>query len=46
MSAITYNQPASQMTIDTLAASLLGLTVLSIPSQPGVTWVHAVALEP
>lgn len=27
-------------------ASLLGLTVLSIPSQPGVTWVHAVALEP
>jgi len=27
-------------------ASLLGLTVLSIPAQPGVTWVHAVALEP
>lgn len=27
-------------------ASLLGLTVLSIPSQPGVTWVHAIALEP
>lgn len=27
-------------------ASLLGLTVLSVPSQPGVTWVHAVALEP
>jgi len=26
--------------------SLIGLTVLSIPSQPGVTWVHAVALEP
>lgn len=28
------------------AASLLGLTVLSIPSQPGVTWVHVIALEP
>lgn len=27
-------------------ASLLGLTVLSIPSQPGVTWVHVIALEP
>ena len=27
-------------------ASLLGLTVLSIPSRPGVMWVHAVALEP
>lgn len=27
-------------------AALLGLTVLSVPSQPGVTWVHAVALEP
>lgn len=27
-------------------ASLLGLTVLSVPSQPGITWVHAVALEP
>lgn len=27
-------------------ASLLGLTVLSLPAQPGVTWVHAVALEP
>lgn len=27
-------------------ASLLGLTVLSVPSQPGATWVHAVALEP
>jgi len=27
-------------------ASLIGLTVLSVPSQPGVTWVHAVALEP
>lgn len=27
-------------------ASLLGLTVLSIPSQPGATVVHAVALEP
>lgn len=26
--------------------SLIGLTVLSVPSQPGVTWVHAVALEP
>lgn len=27
-------------------ASLLGLTVLSMPSQPGATVVHAVALEP
>lgn len=26
--------------------SLIGLTVLSVPSQPGITWVHAVALEP
>ncbi len=26
--------------------SLIGLTVLSVPAQPGVTWVHAVALEP
>lgn len=26
--------------------SLIGLTVLSLPAQPGVTWVHAVALEP
>lgn len=26
--------------------SLIGLTVLSVPSQPGVTWIHAVALEP
>ncbi len=27
-------------------ASLLGLTVLSVPSQPGATWVHVIALEP
>ena len=27
-------------------ASLLGLTILSVPSSPGVTWIHAVALEP
>ena len=26
--------------------ALIGLTVLSLPAQPGVTWVHAVALEP
>lgn len=26
--------------------SLIGLTILSTPTQPGVTWVHAVALEP
>lgn len=26
--------------------ALIGLTVLSVPSQPGATWVHAVALEP
>lgn len=26
--------------------ALLGLTILSLPSQPGATWVHAVALEP
>lgn len=26
--------------------SLIGLTVLSVPSSPGATWVHAVALEP
>lgn len=26
--------------------ALLGLTLLSVPSSPGVTWVHAVALEP
>lgn len=28
------------------AVALLGLTILSVPSSPGVTWVHAVALEP
>lgn len=27
-------------------ASLLGLTILSIPSSVGIMWVHAVALEP
>lgn len=27
-------------------AALLGLTILSVPASPGVTWVHAVALEP
>lgn len=26
--------------------ALIGLTVLSLPTQPGVTWVHAIALEP
>ena len=26
--------------------SLIGLTILSVPSQPGATWVHVVALEP
>lgn len=26
--------------------ALIGLTVLSVPSTPGVTWVHALALEP
>lgn len=26
--------------------ALIGLTVLSLPSQPGITWVHAIALEP
>lgn len=26
--------------------SLIGLTILSLPAQPGVTWVHLVALEP
>ena len=26
--------------------SLIGLTVLSVPSSPGATWIHAVALEP
>lgn len=26
--------------------ALLGLTILSLPAQPGVTWVHCVALEP
>jgi len=26
--------------------ALIGLTILSVPAQPGVTWVHAVALEP
>ncbi len=26
--------------------SLIGLTVLSVPTQPGVTWVHVVAIEP
>ncbi len=28
------------------AVALLGLTILSVPSQPGATWIHAVALEP
>lgn len=27
-------------------ASLLGLTVLSVPTAPGATWVHLLALEP
>lgn len=27
-------------------AALLSLTVLSVPAQPGATWVHALALEP
>lgn len=27
-------------------ASLLGLTILSVPASVGATWVHAVALEP
>lgn len=27
-------------------AGLLGITVLSVPANPGATWVHAVALEP
>lgn len=26
--------------------ALIGLTVLSVPAQPGVTWVHCAALEP
>lgn len=26
--------------------ALLGLTILSVPTTPGATWVHAVALEP
>lgn len=26
--------------------ALIGLTILSLPAQPGVTWVHIVALEP
>lgn len=26
--------------------ALLNLTILSLPTQPGATWVHAVALEP
>lgn len=26
--------------------ALLGLTILSLPAQPGVTWVHAIAIEP
>lgn len=26
--------------------ALIGLTILSVPSQPGVTWVHCCALEP
>lgn len=28
------------------AVSLLGLTILSVPNQAGVTWVHAIAIEP
>lgn len=28
------------------AVALLGLTILSLPSSPGVTWVHLIALEP
>lgn len=27
-------------------AALLGLTILSVPASPGVTWVHLLALEP
>lgn len=27
-------------------ASLLGLTILSVPSAPGATWVHIICLEP
>jgi hypothetical protein len=26
--------------------ALIGLTILSLPAQPGVTWVHCLALEP
>jgi len=26
--------------------ALLGLTILSVPASPGVTWVHLLALEP
>lgn len=26
--------------------ALLGLTILSVPSSPGATWVHAIAIEP
>lgn len=26
--------------------ALIGLTILSVPSSPGATWVHAIALEP
>lgn len=28
------------------AVALLGLTILSVPSSPGATWVHVCALEP
>lgn len=27
-------------------ASLLGLTILSVPAAPGATWVHVICLEP
>lgn len=29
-----------------LSVALIGLTILSLPSQPGATVVHAIALEP
>lgn len=28
------------------AVALLGLTILSVPASPGVTWMHVCALEP
>lgn len=45
----TPSNTSAQLLVNRLqksVASLLSLTVLSVPSSPGVTWLHLLALEP